>query len=133
MNRYEKAMEEIKEPSGTPISWWKPAQDEVIGGRVTYLGNRETSYRESKVIEIETDEGEVFARTVNGALDSELKANDVQVGDVLALKFLGQKIAGASGRNYNTYAIRRLEASGERTTRQLVSEADSEFDDDLPF
>ena len=133
MNRYEEALAEVSEPSRVSVTYWKPKPGEVIGGKVRFIGDRETSFGDQLTIEIQSDSGEVFARAVNRALESELRLNNVDEDDVVALKYLGQRVAATSGRNYNTYAVRRLETGQTGSADSDDQIATEKLSEDLPF
>ena len=129
-NKYLEAMAGIDETTYMPVTWWNPTKCDVIGGIVRRIGERETSHGPKKVIEIDC-EGEVFARTVNGPLQSEINANDVQPGDEIALKYLGKRTSSNAGRSYHLYAVKVLTRVSEKSDD--TSAKNDEFADDIPF
>lgn len=136
MNRFEEAMANVTEPTAVQTTRWKPEVNDTLGGRVRYIGQRETQFGDQMTLEIITDDGELIARAINGALHSELESNHVEEGDVVAVKFLGQKIGATSGRSYNTYAVRRIEAGPghqKKAEERSTGGGSDEFKDDMPF
>ncbi len=135
MDRYEKAMADVEEPTRVPITWWKPPEGGIIGGVVRALAMRETSYGDQKVIELLGDDAEIYGRTVNGQMEAEIENNEVEIGDRIALKYFGKRTSEKTGRSYNTYGIKVLEKGVGAPAAEKSPPATGTFvdEDDIPF
>lgn len=102
----------ITEDNGTA---WMPWDDEDqpvgIQGRVTYVGEVDSDYGDGKVplLEIEDKAGDLWSiRGYSTALRSQISKIDPQVGDLFAVKYLGEKAGRKSGKDYHNFkAVKR--------------------------
>ena len=78
---------------------------------MTYVGTVESDYGdEVPMVELEAADGTLWSiRAYSTALHSQVKRTDPEVGDTFAIKYLGEKTARKSGKDYHNFkaAIRR--------------------------
>ena len=131
---YTSEMAEIDAPVGEHVTWWKH-DPTVIGGVVIFIGEVETkNYGPQRVIKIRAEDGELFGRSINGQLQSQLDENNVQVGDEIGLKFCGRRESQTSGHEYTTYAIKVFaRGTGVASKEASPAAAEENFKDDIPF
>ena len=128
MNRdYETEMADVDQPSRPLVTWWQPEIGAAIGGIVEFIGPMETSFGTGSVLRLRDQTGELYARNINSALQTELDQNSVHIGDEIGLKFLGKRQNKTGDRSYNLYAIRVF----ERAKTDQSSTSDQV--DDVPF
>ena len=82
---YMSEMAGIEAPAEEQVTWWKHTPT-VIGGILTFIGDVDTKdYGPQQVIKIRAEDGEVFARSINGQLQTQLDRNRGALGDEVAL------------------------------------------------
>lgn len=109
----EDLLDGISEDNGVAwMPWEEDDQPKGIQGRVTYIGTVESDYGDNDVplIELEDKAGDLWSiRGYSTALQSQIKKTDPQVGDLFAIKYLGEVKARKSGKEYHNFkaAVRR--------------------------
>ena len=75
----------------TPIDVWQPRIGDSLKGRL--VGTRKVvgNYGEGRQLLVEDEYGNVTAVWLNRWLEKNLNAQDARKGDLITLKFLGQK------------------------------------------
>ena len=130
---YMSEMAEIDAPMAEHVTWWKH-DPKVIGGVVSFIGEVETkNYGPQRVIKIRAEDGELFGRSINGQLQSQLSDNKVRVGDEIGIKFCGRRVSQTSGREYNTYAVRVFAREDGGPAKAGPGADEEKFEDDIPF
>jgi hypothetical protein len=84
---------------------WKPEKEEVLTGKVLVIGKTITPYGEADYCELATDTGEVFTIFMNAVLSDRFRKENVQVGDLVAIKFLGMKKAKKGKKSYRDFIV----------------------------
>ena len=130
---YTSEMAEIDAPVGEHVTWWKH-DPRVLGGVVVVIGEVETSdFGTQRVIKLRAEDGELFGRSINGQLQSQLSDNKVQIDDEVGIKFCGRRVSQTSGREYNTYAVRVFAREDGGPAKAGPGADEEKFEDDIPF
>ncbi|MBF0558847.1 MAG: hypothetical protein HQL08_08710 [Nitrospirae bacterium] len=70
------------------VKFWKPEAGEILEGKVTDMGNTITREGDAEFMQIEIGTGK-FMVFVNSVLSRLMEDEGVQIGDTVAVKFLG--------------------------------------------
>jgi hypothetical protein len=83
---------------------WQPEPGECLVG--VFIGSQKAvgTYGENYQMLIQDESGKVTAAWLTQWLKENMNAQDAQMGDLIALTFLGEKQSPA-GRNYNAYSL----------------------------
>lgn len=97
-------MEAFRKKAATVIETWQPEPGEQLLGE--YVGSQKAVgvYGENWQILIKDESGNTTAAWLTPWLKDNLRAQDTQTGDLIALTFLGKKQSPA-GRHYNGYSL----------------------------
>ncbi len=109
-------MDKLKEKeeeknAGYDVLFWKPEPGEVIEGAVTEMGETITEYGDAEYLQVETEDGKKFMVFLNSVLRKQTVAEDVKVGDRVAIKYLGQVQSKKKNRKFNDYVLVKDEPS----------------------
>lgn len=94
---------EFKEKFGG--SFWNPEEGEILEGRVTELGTEKTQFRNDQPFIV------VAGKKVwcNALLEGLCTEEDVNVGDVIAIKYLGSRKSTKTGKTYKNYVLAKAD------------------------
>jgi hypothetical protein len=96
---------------------WDRDTDPAVWGRVIELGVFEGEYGAAQVVVLLTEDGREVAVHAFGTVLSEALARiDLQVGDHLGVRYLGEK-TGRTGKSYHDYRIIHRDAQGNPKVR----------------
>lgn len=98
----EKEQERNKEYS---ILFWKPQEGEIIEGTIEEIGETITEYGDSEYVQIPTDDQKKYMVFINSVLKKLVEAEDVKVGDRVAIKYLGLSQSKKTKRKYKDYIL----------------------------
>jgi hypothetical protein len=133
-----------------PESWIPSAEDPLLVGEFVRLERGRTSYGESPIVVLRTEDGQERAVwLLHAVLRNELGRLRPRVGEAVAIHYLGRKTSGA-GQTYEAYRVEvdRIEEAadwdavagdaGEEppTSWSQAEEAElptTDADDDIPF
>jgi DNA helicase TIP49 (TBP-interacting protein) len=85
----EKLKEKKQQTKQYEIEYWKPAEGDILEGEVQDIGQTITTYGDSDYIQVLTPDGKKVLAFCNGILKRLLDEENVQIGDVIAIEFLG--------------------------------------------
>ncbi len=117
MNLMDKLKEKENErQKGYDILFWRPNENEVIEGTVVEMGETITENGDAEYLQMETGNGETgtgkFMIFINSVLRQMIVAEDVKVGDHIAIKFLGLVQSKKTKRKYKDYVLVKDEERG---------------------
>ena len=94
----------LKQQVETAGEIWQPAPGDSLVG--VFIGHQKVAdlYGENYQILIQYETNAVMVVWVNQWLSNNLNTQKAELGDLIALKFLGQK-KSAAGRSYNAYNL----------------------------
>jgi hypothetical protein len=101
-------LDSLTEDNGTPwYPWEEEDQPKGIQGTVTYVGQVDSDYGDKEpvpYIELRTKAGEEWSiRGYGFVLQNQIEKTDPQVGDLFAVKYLGEKTGRKSGNDYHNF------------------------------
>lgn len=87
------------------ILYWKPEPGGIIEGVVEEVGETITENGDAEYVQIATDDGKKFMVFQNSVLKKLIEAEDVTIGDRIAIKFIGLTQSKKSKRKYKDYIL----------------------------
>lgn len=97
----------ISEDNGTPwMPWEEDDQPHGIQGTVRFVGTVPSDYSsdDCPMLEVEDAEGTLWSiRGYSTVLANQIKKTNPLVGDLFAVKYLGEKPAKKSGKDYHNF------------------------------
>lgn len=88
---------------------WKPEAGDALAGRVRSWETGVGQNKDSQFVEITDQAGDRHGVWLSTILAREFEKLNVQVGDVVAIKYLGLKKAQKSGREFKSFNLEVLE------------------------
>ncbi len=98
----EKEQERQKEFS---VLFWKPEPGQIVEGVVEEIGNTITEHGDAEYVQIATDEGKKFMVFLNSVLHKLMEAEEVKVGDRIAIKYAGLVESKKSKRKFKDFIL----------------------------
>ena len=83
---------------------WQPEPGESLIGQITGSQKASGQYGENYQMLVKDETGQTYAVWLTPWLKDNLKAQDAEQGDLIALTFLGKR-QSPSGRTYNGYSL----------------------------
>lgn len=101
-----KLEEKEQKSSAKSIIYWKPMQGEVLQGVVEEAGSTITVYGEQEYLQLRTESGQRFLVWVNSVLKHQILSENIEVGDTIAVKYLGIKTSAKNRKKtYKDYVL----------------------------
>lgn len=96
---------EEEKNKGYDVLFWKPMEGEIIEGEVIEMGETITENGDAEYIQILTEDGKKFMVFVNSVLRKLIVAEDVKIGDRIAIKYLGLVKSKKSKHKFKDYIL----------------------------
>ena len=112
LNNFEKYNQEAQDLKEEKFSWWKALPGDVLTGKVEYIGEQDSQFGGTqKVIKIIDGDGTVQAKGFTSSIERLVEEKSVTVGDVISLKYFGEKISskGNTFQSFNLLVHERAE------------------------
>ncbi len=94
----------LKKKASIPIEAWQPVAGDSLIGQIVGTRQAHGTFGENYQVLIKEELGNVTAAWLTQWLKDNMKAQGAEVGDLIALTFLGKKSSPA-GRSYNAYSL----------------------------
>lgn len=103
---------------------WKPTEEgETVCGTVTAFEHPKTKDgRFLPIVVLDTEEGSTRVAVLHAVLRNELTEREVQVGDRIAIRFVGKRTAEKSGREYVAYRVAVAEEEPRDESKRFTLE-----------
>ena len=92
---------ELEEPH---LKAWKPDPGEAIAGEVLSIDTEAGKEKNSIFVELRDEDEETIGLWLTTVLRKEFSREQVRVGDVVAIKYFGQKTSD-QGREYKSFSV----------------------------
>lgn len=117
MDKLNDKEKEFKEKFGGGI--WNPEDGDILEGEVEELGTEKTQYRpDQPYLAVKQEDGKTLKMWCNAQLEGLCVDEDVEVGDMIAIKFLGARESRKTGKTYKNYILAK--DNTPRSEREVV-------------
>jgi len=107
---------------------WRPDPGDKIVGHVVELRAHENQYGTYPIVTLVTDDDEeVAVHAFHTTLRNGLKRARVEIGDHIAIKYLGKRTPQSGRQQYADYRVLREQKSGEDFWAQIEEEEQPPF------
>ena len=85
--------------------FWNPTDGEILEGIVKELGTEVTKFRKDQPYLLVSVEGKDVKVFCNSQLEALCTEENVEVGNMVAIKYLGSRVSSKTGKTYKNFVL----------------------------
>ena len=103
-DRLTKLEQRLDEKAGDFAEAWRPSEGDSVIGEVIRTDRRDGGHGTYLIVTLQTDQGEIAIHAFHEVLKREFEERAPQIGELIAVKYLGEK-QGRAGNRYHAYTV----------------------------